>query len=64
LRLTSFLSWQPIIEKILALKFERAQLLGKRHHADVSTASKMATFEGAMKYESYEAVIFFHTVNF
>lgn len=39
----------PIIEKILALKYERAQLLGKRHHADVSTASKMATFEGAMK---------------
>jgi oligopeptidase A len=40
---------QPIIDKILALKYERAQLLGMRHHADVSTASKMATFEGAMQ---------------
>jgi len=39
----------PIIDKILALKYERAQLLGMRHHADVSTASKMATFEGAME---------------
>jgi len=39
----------PIIDKILALKYERAQLLGMRHHADVSTASKMATFEGAMQ---------------
>ena len=41
--------WQPVINKILDLKYQRAQLLGKRHHADVSTASKMATYEGAMK---------------
>jgi oligopeptidase A len=39
----------PVIDTILALRHERAQLLGMRHHADVSTASKMATFEGAMK---------------
>jgi len=39
----------PVIDQILALRQERAQLLGMRHHADVSTASKMATFEGAMK---------------
>uniref|UniRef100_A0A7S0E0D4 oligopeptidase A n=1 Tax=Hanusia phi TaxID=3032 RepID=A0A7S0E0D4_9CRYP len=39
----------PIINKILALRQETAKLLGKRHHADVSTASKMATYESAMK---------------
>ena len=39
----------PIINRILALRHERAQLLGMRHHADVSNASKMATYEGAMK---------------
>jgi oligopeptidase A len=55
--------WQPIINQILALKYERAQLLGMRHHADVSTASKMATFEGAMKLmedlraKSYDAAV-------
>lgn len=54
---------QPVINQILALKYERAQLLGKRHHADVSTASKMATFEGAMKLmedlraKSYDAAV-------
>lgn len=53
----------PVIDKILELRHERAQLLGMRHHADVSTASKMATFEGAMKLmedlreKSYDAAV-------
>ena len=37
----------PLIERILALKRERAQLLGFPHHAAVSMASKMATLERA-----------------
>lgn len=37
----------PIIEKILALKKEKAQLLGFENHADVSLATKMATLERA-----------------
>ena len=37
----------PLIEKTLALKRERAQLLGFDHHAAVSMASKMATLERA-----------------
>eukprot|EP00286_Rhodomonas_abbreviata_P022876 CAMPEP_0181314246 /NCGR_PEP_ID=MMETSP1101-20121128/14708_1 /TAXON_ID=46948 /ORGANISM="Rhodomonas abbreviata, Strain Caron Lab Isolate" /LENGTH=710 /DNA_ID=CAMNT_0023421311 /DNA_START=337 /DNA_END=2469 /DNA_ORIENTATION=+ len=37
-----------VINQILALKKEKAELLGKRHYADVSTAQKMATLEDAM----------------
>ncbi len=37
----------PLIERTLALKRERAQLLGFPHHAAVSLASKMATLERA-----------------
>ena len=37
----------PLIETTLALKRERAQLLGYPHHAAVSMASKMATLERA-----------------
>jgi oligopeptidase A len=37
----------PLIERTLALKRERAQLLGFPHHAAVSLSSKMATLERA-----------------
>jgi len=37
-----------VATQILALRKERAALLGKKHHADVSTASKMATLESAL----------------
>ena len=40
----------PIIEKILALKREKAQLLGYPNHAEVSMASKMATLDRAMRW--------------
>jgi len=38
-----------VIKQILSLKQEKAALLGKRHFADVSTATKMATLESAME---------------
>lgn len=37
----------PIIEKILVLKKEKAQLLGFENHAEVSLATKMATLDKA-----------------
>jgi oligopeptidase A len=37
----------PLIAKILALRAERAGLLGRRSHAEVSVASKMASVDGA-----------------
>jgi oligopeptidase A len=37
----------PIIEKILALRKEKAQMLGYNSHADVSMAAKMATLPKA-----------------
>eukprot|EP00898_Chlorokybus_atmophyticus_P005399 jgi/Chlat1/5860/Chrsp4S06372 len=39
----------PLIEKTLALKRERAQLLGYPNHAEVSLASKMATYDKAVQ---------------
>lgn len=39
----------PLIERTLALKRERAELLGYPNHAEVSLASKMATLESALK---------------
>jgi hypothetical protein len=37
----------PIIEKILVLKKEKAQLLGFENHAEVSLVTKMATLDKA-----------------
>merc|ERR1712100_1013475 len=37
----------PLIDKILTLKKEKAQLLGFKNHAEVSLSSKMATLESA-----------------
>lgn len=37
----------PLVEKILQLRAERAALLGRASHAEVSVASKMATVDGA-----------------
>ncbi|KAK9804552.1 hypothetical protein WJX73_008970 [Symbiochloris irregularis] len=37
----------PVIEEILALRLEKAQLLGYPNHAEVSMASKMATLDRA-----------------
>ena len=34
----------PIIEKVLALRQEKAELLGFKNYAELSMASKMATF--------------------
>jgi len=39
----------PNINKILTLRKEKAQLLGKRHFADLSTSTKMATLDTAME---------------
>ena len=39
----------PLINQILSLKKERAELLGFKNHAEVSTAKKMATTESALK---------------
>lgn len=39
----------PLIEQTLALKRERAELLGYPNHAEVSLASKMATLDRAEK---------------
>lgn len=39
----------PLIERTLALKRERAELLGYPNHAEVSLASKMATLDRAEK---------------
>eukprot|EP00899_Mesostigma_viride_P011212 jgi/Mesvir1/20091/Mv13335-RA.1 len=40
---------QPVIERILALKHEKAQLLGYDNFAEVSMASKMATLQSAQE---------------
>lgn len=37
----------PLIDRVLALRAERAALLGRASHAEVSVASKMATVDGA-----------------
>jgi len=38
----------PLIDRILALKLEKAQLLGFANHAEVSLSSKMATYDSAV----------------
>ena len=37
----------PLIEEILRLRQEQAELLGYAHYAELSCASKMATFQSA-----------------